>query len=150
MMVKNPRHAVVNKKNPVSDIVSDDESVMSLSRDTLEDQVAALTQLVTTLSIRLRAFEGSTKSQLRKRPTRDGTGISSCRDVSQKYILFSKGDSNPKGGVHEFHHLEQVYLSDENKEGIVHDETRVYAWVLVDGEIGTRRKVKSKLKRLRR
>ena len=64
--------------------------------------------------------------------------------------MFSKGDTNPKGGVHQSDHLEQVYLSDEKKEANVYAEARVYAWVLVADEVETQRKMKTKLKRLRR
>ena len=70
-------------------------------------------------------------------------------DIAEKYVLFSTGDANPKGGCYSFNHLENVYIVDEKKSAVVHDETLMYAWLMVQNEGKRRRKMKHKLKRLR-
>ena len=145
------KSSFVTADKPVPDIVSDDGSVMSLSRDALTDQIFCLTQLVQEMSVRLKTLEES-RSSTSDSSRLDKPSLNECvvDDTSLKYVLFSREDTNPKGGVHQFDHLEQVYLSDEKKEAIVYAEARVYAWVLVADEVETRRKMKTKLKRLRR
>ena len=71
------------------------------------------------------------------------------QSVADKYLLFSAGDVYPKGGIHSFNYLEQVYLIDESKEALVYDETKLYAWIVASDETKKRRKLKSKLKKFR-
>lgn len=134
--------------------VSSDDEDDPMEPDTLKAQISELTSLLEKMNTRLKRLEHekrhrSKNSSILTPPVQvksvGGSGIKMC----EKYVLFERGDVNSKGGVYEFSHLEKVYISDEGREAIVQDETRLYAWVLVVGETSTRRKLKEKLKRLR-
>ena len=134
--------------------VSSDDSDTSNESDNLNNQISQLTQMLKQMNTRLLQLESGKEHSTKKsfisvRPVQVKSAGAFGAKVREKYVLFGRGDDNPKGGVHEFSHLEKVYLSDENKEAIVQGETRLYAWVLVVDEISPRRKLKEKSKRLR-
>lgn len=51
-----------------------------------------------------------------------------------KFLKFTKGDENPKGGMFKHDYGERVYLVDEAKFGHIMGETRQYCWVNVEDE----------------
>lgn len=142
------------KDAPLEEVVcsiTDDESEMSIVTKDLGTQIALLTKLMQDTNTRLCSLEKQQKSSGAwiKDNSKLAATPSHNEVVSSKYVMFERGDDNPKGGVYQFNHLDNVYLSDENKEAVIHDETRLYGWVLVNGETKTRRKLKHKLKRLK-
>ena len=61
-----------------------------------------------------------------------GKPLPNC--IEDQYLMFKKGDVNPKGGNYSMNHLSRVLLKDELLEGVVTDETRCYFRVRVDKE----------------
>ena len=55
-------------------------------------------------------------------------------EFGNSFLKFSRGGTNPKGGLYSFDHGERIFLSDENKFGFVEDETCHYVRVVVDKE----------------
>ena len=129
-----------------------EKGYVSMEEDDCEqsfkDDIELLAQLMSRLTSRLNEVEkrlsaGSEKrndEKLNITPKKRGLP-GTCEEVgcdketackTDKYVLFEKGDSNPKGGVYTFDHLSMVYLEDEMIEATVVEETRCFFRVRVE------------------
>ena len=124
--------------------ISSDEEILNQRNVELEEKVMALTKVIEKMALKIESMdrrfsESSLKhddSEMRKDKSSTNHKPKSKKECVSldDYILFSKGDTNPKGGVYTLDHLTKVLLKDEELKGVVTDETQCYYRVRIDGE----------------